>query len=84
MKKLVGVLSPFQVEQFLYVYEDGNKIDAVESTVDDFVKDSIELIKKHELTEMTIKGPKKYSKMIASKIESSELLKYTTIKINLI
>ena len=87
MKKLIGMIEPFQVNQLLYVYEDGNKIDAIETDIDNFVKNAISLIKQYELTEMSIKGPKKYSKMLASQIQSSELLNYDNgnqIQINFI
>ena len=35
MKKIVGVLRPFDLYQTIYIYEDGNQIDAFESTIDD-------------------------------------------------
>lgn len=35
MKKIIGIIHPFDLYQILYVYEDGNKIEARKVKVED-------------------------------------------------
>ncbi len=86
MKKIVGILRPFDYQQQLFVYEDGNKIDSIQSTVDSLPTTIIELSQKYEIIQIDLTGPKQYSKGISQKIKSEECTKYSTnsLKINLI
>lgn len=34
MKKIIGIVHPFDLKQFFYVYEDGNKVAAMNTTID--------------------------------------------------
>ena len=34
MKKIIGIIHPFDLQQLFYVYEDGNKIAATNTTID--------------------------------------------------
>ena len=71
MKKIIGLLRPFQMEQTLVVYEDGNKIDIIKSTVEDFHSSLFELMDKHQSYRLDLVGPKKYSKGIANQIQEA-------------
>lgn len=84
MRKLVGMLEPFQQVQYLYVYEDGNKIEIKESSVDEFIDNAVNLIKTYNITDIDIKGPKKYAKNFGDKIKNNlEILSYSNSNINI-
>ena len=68
MKKIIGRLKPFQMEQTLMVYEDGNKIDIVKTTMANLHQDLFQLMDKHQVYRLDLVGPKKYSKGIANQI----------------
>ena len=38
MKKIIGIIKPFEMQQSLIVYEDGNKIDICETTINDLME----------------------------------------------
>jgi hypothetical protein len=81
MKKLVGILEPFQQTQYLHIYEDGNKIDIVESDIDNFVTNAVNLIEQYKISDISIKGPKKYAKNFGEQIKQSELTNYNNSSI---
>lgn len=35
MKKIIGIIHPFDIYQTFYVYEDGNKLEIVQTKMDD-------------------------------------------------
>lgn len=86
MKKIVGVLRPFVLEQNFYVYEDGNKIDTAEPTVEEINDTIFNFIDKYQVTQVDLVGPKQYSKGISKKLKEAEIKKYSRniIEINLI
>ena len=86
MKKIVGVLRPFDLEQSFYVYENGNKIDMANPTVDEINEIIFSFVEKYDVSQIDLTGPKQYSKGISKKIKEAEVLKYNknSLIINLI
>ena len=41
-KKIIGLLQPFDLKQNIYVYEDGNKIEIIETKVDNFTSEKLQ------------------------------------------
>lgn len=77
MNKIVGVLRPFDVQQTFYVYEDGNVLEEARSTVDDIPALLFTLIQKYGVTEVTLSGPKQYSKGVAKAFNKATETKFT-------
>ncbi len=87
MKKIVCMLKPFSIQQQIYVYEDGNKIEAVECTIEDFTETIFTLNNNYEgLDEVDLVGPKQYAKGLQFMLEYEEKQKYGNgvIKYNII
>lgn len=86
MKKIVGILRPFDVQQQFYVYENGNKIDAVPATMDEINNVIFALIEKHDVHTLDLVGPKQYARGIVTKFRESEMALYSKniIEINLV
>lgn len=86
MRKIVGILRPFEYQQKVFVYEDGNKIDGIQDTIDNIPMVIVELAQKYEITQVDLTGPKQYSKGISQKIHNKEFTKYNKniLNINLI
>lgn len=78
MKKIVASLQPFELKQTLYVYEDGNKIDVVETTMEDLDNSIFALVEKYQIKEVDFFGPKQYSKGIKNQIEKKGIEKYSS------
>jgi hypothetical protein len=84
--KIVGMVKPFDMKQNFYVYEDGNKIDAISATVDEMNESIFALAEKYNTEQVDLVGPKQYIKGLAKKFEEAEMTKYNknSIKINII
>lgn len=86
MKKIVGIIRPFDVSQKFYVYEDGNKIDAIDVSINAMNKALFELIDKYDVHQIDLSGPKQYIKGLSNSFKEEELLKYNvnSTEINII
>lgn len=83
MKKIVALLRPFQYEQTLFVYEDGNKIDMAEATVDELNDSFFGFLEKYpDIDHIDLTGPKQYSAGIKKKFQEKEISKYEVNKVN--
>lgn len=76
-KKIIGLLQPFNLKQNIYVYEDGNKIEIIETEVDNFATEILQLINKYKVEDIELAGPKKYTKGIGTKIQEEYLNNYS-------
>lgn len=86
MKKIIGVIRPFDMNQTLLVYEDGNKIDACKTTLQNLHNDVFQLMDKHEVYQLDLTGPKKYVKGLQGQLIQISLTEYAQhpIEINII
>lgn len=87
MKKIIGVIRPFEMKQTLMVYEDGNKIDLSETTITDLSESMLALMEKHSTYQADLVGPKKFILGLKSEIMKDTKLKYEEtpdIEINII
>lgn len=86
MKKIIGMIRPFDAQQSLMVYEDGNKIDACQTTLSTLNNDLLALMEKHQVYQVDLTGPKKFLNGLSEQIKTAAATKYTenTIEINII
>lgn len=86
MKKIIGIIKPFEMQQSLIVYEDGNKIDICETTLDDLTENLFSLIEKHQVYKLDLVGPNKYLKGLTNRFQEKAKTKYQNnqIEINII
>ena len=81
MKKIIAMVRPFDAQQILMVYEDGNKIDMIQTSIADFNESLFALSEKHEVYQLDMTGPKKYIKGLEKQIKEAEITKYSVNKI---
>lgn len=77
MKKIISLLSPVSYTQTIIVYEDGNRIDLIETNVESFYEDIYKTIEKYDIEEIRLLGAKKYINNIKEKLEKETLTKFT-------
>lgn len=82
-KKIIGLLQPFDLKQNIYVYEDGNKIEIIETKVDNFTSEMLQLINKYKIEDIELAGPKKYTKGIGTKIQEEYIKNYSNNNLNI-
>jgi hypothetical protein len=83
MKKIIAMVRPFDAQQILMVYEDGNKIDMIQTSIADFNESLFALSEKHEVYQLDMTGPKKYIKGLEKQIKEAEMTKYSANKIEI-
>ena len=86
MKKIIGMVRPFDMQQSLMVYEDGNKIDICQTTLDNLNNDLFMLMDKHQVYRLDFVGPKKFLQGLSEQIQEKAKTKYQNnqIEINII
>ena len=82
-KKIIGLLQPFDLKQNIYIYEDGNKIEIIETKVDNFTSEMLQLINKYKIEDIELAGPKKYTKGIGTKIQEEYIKNYSNNNLNI-
>lgn len=75
-KKIIAILHPFEYKHFIYVYQDGNKIDMAKVLIDDVPDNIITFAEKYEINKIELSGPKQYARGIQNKIQEYEITKY--------
>lgn len=83
MTKITILIKPFIKNQLVYVYEDGNKKDALEVEFDKIPTTIVELTAKYSAYDVELVGPKQYSKGIGKQILEEGLVKYKENKIQI-
>ena len=83
MKKIVSVIKPFVINQNVFVYEDGNKIDVLSVPLNDIQDILVETATKYEVTDIELVGSKKYLNGIVNKVKETEMSQYNEHKLNI-
>ena len=83
MKKIVSVIKPFVINQNVFVYEDGNKIDALSVPLDNIQNIIFNTAIKYEANNIELIGSKKYINGIVNKIREIEIAQYNEEKLNI-
>ena len=83
MKKIVSVIKPFVVNQNVFVYEDGNKIDVLSVPLNDIQNILVNTAIQYEVTDIELIGSKKYLNGIVNKIKETETSQYNEHKLNI-
>lgn len=83
MKKIISVIKPFVVNQNVFVYEDGNKIDVLSVPLNDIQNILVNTATQYEVTDIELIGSKKYLNGIVNKIKETEMSQYNEHKLNI-
>ena len=83
MKKIIGVIYPFDRNQTFYDYQDGNKIKVKQFTLDEIPTEVLTLAKEYDVEEIDLSGAKVFSQKLVQKIKEQELLRYNQNTINI-
>lgn len=83
MKKIVSVIKPFVVNQNIFIYEDGNKIDVISAPLNEIQNILINTASKYEITNIELLGSKKYLNGIVNKIKEAEITQYNENKLEI-
>lgn len=86
MKKIVGILRPFDYNQQFFVFENGNRLASFSMSVTEIPDEILAIAKKYEITQVDLTGPKQYATGIKKRILENELKTYSenSLTINLI
>ena len=83
MKKIIGIIHPFDLYQILYVYQDGNKLEARKVKTGDIPETIFELSQLYDIYQIDLTGAKHYNLGIIKQIQEKELLRYNKNKLTI-
>ena len=81
MKKIVSVIKPFVINQNVFVYEDGNKLEIVQTTIEKIPDTIFELSHTYDVYQVDLSGAQRFTKGIIKQIQEKEMLKYNENKL---
>ena len=81
MKKIIGIIHPFDIYQTFYVYEDGNKLEIVQTKIKDIPDTIFELSQAYDVYQVDLSGAKNFAKGNIKQIQEKETTKYNENKL---
>ncbi len=84
MKKIVSMLQPFDANQNVIVYEDGNKLEVTQIPTSEIAEGICKLAISYQLKEINLGGAKQYAKGISKKIKEYAITEYAIEDIEVI
>ena len=83
MKKIIGIIHPFDHKQTFYVYEDGNKLEIVQTTIEKIPDTIFKLSHTYDVYQVDLSGAQRFTKGIIKQIQEKEMLKYNENKLTI-
>ena len=83
MRKIIGIIHPFDIYQTFYVYENGNKLQIVKTRVKDIVDTILQLSQTYNVQQVDLSGAKHYIKGLIKQTQEAEMLKYNQNKLKI-
>lgn len=83
MKKIIGIIHPFDRKQTFYVYEDGNKLEIVQTTIEEIPDTVFELSHTYDVYQVDLSGAQRFTKGIIKQIQEKEITKYNENKLTI-
>lgn len=81
MKKIIGIIHPFDAYQTFYVYEDGNKLEVVQTTIEDIPDTVFRLSQVYDTYQVDLSGAERFNRGIIKQIKEKESIKYNNNKL---
>lgn len=82
MKKIIGILEPFDKQQKLMVFENGNQLELISSDLQSFNDTLFALCDKYQISNVVLRGPKQYLRGLIKQIRAEELTKFNKNTLN--
>lgn len=82
MKKIIGIIHPFDMLQTFYVYEDGNKLETIQTQIKDIPNTILNLVNTYDIDQVDLSGAEHFNKGIIDQIEQN-VVKYTKHKLTI-
>ena len=76
-RKIVTILQPFDLKQIIFIYENGNKIKAIEIETANIAEEICKTAQSFNIKEINLGGAEQYSKGIAKKIKEISITQYS-------
>lgn len=83
MRKIIGIIHPFDMYQTFYVYEDGKKLETIQTRVTDIPDTIFELSRAYNVYQVDLSGAEHFSEGIIKQIQEKENTKYNENKLTI-
>ena len=76
MKKIIGVIHPFDAKQILYVYQNGNKLAFEKVNLNEIPEMIFKFAKQYDVKQVNLAGSKVFNQRFVKKIQQLEMTKF--------
>lgn len=81
MKKMVGIIHPFDAYQTFYIYENGDFLETIQINMEDIPNTICNLSQTYDINQVDLSGAKLFNQGIVEQIQNNELMKYNKNKL---
>ena len=81
MKKIIGIIHPFDIYQTFYVYQNGNKLEIIQTKMKDIPDTIFELSQAYDVYQVDLSGAQHFIKGLIRQIQEKEITKYNENKL---
>lgn len=81
MKKIIGIIHPFDMTQTFYVYDDDKKLITAETTMNNIVDTILNLASTYNVNQVDLTGSKHFIEGIINETQKKEMNKYNQNKL---
>ena len=81
--KIIGIIKPFDMMQKIYVFNEGDNIETVSTTLEDFNNIIFSLCNKYNITNIDLAGAKKFNNQIKENLIKENISKYKINQLNI-
>lgn len=81
MKKIIGIIHPFDINQIFYVYDDENKVETIETQIENIPEIVLKLSSTYNINQIDLTGAKHFTEGIVKQIQEKEINKYNENKL---
>ena len=81
MKKIIGIIHPFDIYQTFYVYQDDNKLEDIQIKINEIPETIFELSRIYDVYQVDLSGSEQFIQKIIKQIQEKEITKYNENKL---
>lgn len=81
MKKIIGIIHPFDINQTFYVYDDEDKLETIETQMENIPDVVLKLASTYNIDQVDLTGTRRFTEKIVKQIQEKEINKYNENKL---
>lgn len=81
MKKIIGIIHPFDMYQTFHIFQDGEELEVIQTRINEIPDTIFDLSHTYNIYQIDLSGSQHFVKKIIEQIKEKELIKYNENKL---